>query len=133
MDTQKTGHFICLLRKQRGLTQAELAARIGVTDKAVSRWEPGKGFPDVSLLPPLAQALGTSVTELLAGEPLTAEEKAQRSDGALVEALRYAGSMGRKTAAVLLTVAGCFLLLAPLFMAGRTLEVRLAGGVLLRA
>ena len=131
MDTQKTGHFICLLRKQRGLTQAELAARIGVTDKAVSRWETGKGFPDVSLLPPLAEALGTSVTELLAGEPLTPEERAQRSDGALVEALRYAGRMGRKTAAVLLVVAGCFLLLAPAFIAGRTLEVQLAGAVLL--
>ena len=131
MDTQKTGLFICLLRKQKGLTQAELAERIGVTDKAVSRWETGKGFPDVSLLSPLAEALGTSVTELLAGEPMSVEERAERSDSAALEALRYAGRMGRKTAAVLLTVAGCFLLLAPLFMAGRTLEVRLAGAGLL--
>ena len=127
MDAKKTGLFICLLRKQKNMTQAELAARLNVTDKAVSRWETGKGFPDVSLLPPLAEALGTSVTELLAGEPLTAEEKAQRSDGALVEALRYAGGMGRKTGAVLLTVAGCFLLLAPLFTAGLTPGVLLAG------
>ena len=67
MDAKKTGSYICLLRKQRGLTQAELAERIGVTDKAVSRWERGKGFPDITLLPPLAQVLGTSVTELLAG------------------------------------------------------------------
>ena len=131
MDAGKTGLFICLLRKQKHMTQAELAALLHVTDKAVSRWETGKGFPDVSLLPLLAEALDTSVTELLAGEPLTLEEKARRSDGALVEALRYAGRMGRKTAAVLLTVAGCFLLLAPLFMAGRTLEVRLAGAGLL--
>lgn len=127
MDTQKTGLFICLLRKQKGLTQNQLAQRIGVTDKAVSRWETGKGFPDISLLPSLADALGTSVTELLAGEPLTAEEKAERSDSAVLEALRYAGGMGRKVLTVLLAVAGCFLLIMPLFMAGGTLGVRLVG------
>ena len=49
MDTQKTGTFLRILRKQKGLTQNQLAERIGVTDKAVSRWETGKGFPDVYL------------------------------------------------------------------------------------
>ena len=131
MDTQKTGTFICILRKQKGLTQSQLAERIGVTDKAVSRWETGKGFPDVSLLQPLAEALGTSVTELLAGEPLTAEEKAARSDSALLEALRYTGSMGKHVLTTLLAVAGGFLLLLPLFMAGGSMGVRLAGVVLL--
>ena len=131
MDTRKTGLFIALLRKQQGLTQAELAEKLGVTDKAVSRWETGRGFPDVGLLEPLAAALGTSVTELLAGEPLTEAEKADRSDGAVLEALRYAKGMGRKTAAALLAVAGCFLLLTPLFMAGRTWGLRLTGAGLL--
>ena len=96
MDAKKTGLFLCLLRKQKGMTQAELAARIGVTDKAVSRWETGKGFPDITLLPPLAEALGTSVAELLAGEPLTTEERAERGDSAALEALRYARGMGRE-------------------------------------
>ena len=127
MDAKKTGLFICLLRKQKGMTQAELAGRIGVTDKAVSRWDTGKGFPDISVLPPLAEALGTPVTELLAGEPMSTEERAERSDSAALEALRYARSMGRNTAAVLLGVAGVFLLLMPLFMAGRTWGLRLAG------
>ena len=127
MDTQKTGTFLRILRKQKGLTQNQLAERIGVTDKAVSRWETGKGFPDVSLLQPLAEALGTSVTELLAGEPLTAEEKAERSDSALVEALRYTGGMGKKVLTALLAIAGCFLLLLPLFMAGGALGLRLIG------
>ena len=127
MDAKKTGTFIGMLRRQMGLTQAELAERIGVTDKAVSRWETGKGFPDLSLLQPLAEALGTSVTELLAGEPLSAEEKAARSDSALLEALGYARRMGRPTAGALLAAAGGFLLLAPLFLAGGTIGLRLAG------
>ncbi|MCI9514308.1 MAG: helix-turn-helix domain-containing protein [Oscillospiraceae bacterium] len=131
MEPQKTGQFICILRKQRGLTQRELAEAIGVTDKAVSRWERGRGLPDVSLLSPLAGALCTSVTELLAGEPLSEEERTARGDSVLLEALRYTGSMGRKTAALLIAAAGMFLLLLPLFTAGRTLGLRLAGGVLL--
>ena len=131
MDTQKTGLYICLLRKQKGLTQGQLAERIGVTDKAVSRWETGKGFPDVSLLEPLAQALDTSVTELLAGEPLTAEEKADRSDSALLEALRYAGGMGRPVLGAILAIAGVFLLLSPLYTAGQTAGLWLAGAALL--
>ncbi len=131
MEPQKTGQFICILRKQRGLTQRELAEAIGVTDKAVSRWERGRGLPDVSLLSPLAGALCTSVTELLAGEPLSEEERTARGDSVLLEALRYTGSMGRKTAALLIAAAGIFLLLLPLFTAGRTLGLRLAGGVLL--
>ena len=131
MDPQKTGQFICILRKQRGLTQRELAEAVGVTDKAVSRWERGRGLPDVSLLSPLAAALGTSVTELLAGEPLTAEERGARSDSVLLEALRYTGSMGRKTAVLLTALAGVFLLLLPLFTAGRRLVLRLTGAALL--
>ena len=131
MDPKKTGGFICMLRKQLGMTQAELAARIGVTDKAVSRWERGKGFPDLTLLIPLAEALGTSVTELLAGEAMSVEARAERGDSAALEALRYARSMGRRTAAVLLAVAGCFLLISPLFVAGRTWGLRLAGAGLL--
>ncbi len=131
MEPQKTGQFIRILRKQRGLTQRELAEAIGVTDKAVSRWERGRGLPDVSLLSPLAGALGTSVTELLAGEPLSEEERTARGDSVLLEALRYTGSMGRKTAALLMAAAGVFLLLSPLFTASRVLGPCLAGGVLL--
>ena len=68
MDLQKTGSFIAQARKAKGLTQKELAKLIGVTDKAVSRWETGTGFPEVSCLEPLADALEVSVLELLRGE-----------------------------------------------------------------
>lgn len=68
MNTYVTGTTIKQLRESRKMTQAELAARIGVSGKAVSKWETAKGLPDISLLQPLAQALGVSVIELMNGE-----------------------------------------------------------------
>lgn len=68
MDRYVTGDVIRALRERKGLTQEELAQRIYVSGKAVSKWETGKGYPDVSLLEPLAAALGISVIELLSGQ-----------------------------------------------------------------
>ena len=71
MDTYVTGATIKSLRETRHLTQAELGNRIGVSSKTVSKWETGKGFPDISLLQPLAEALGISVIELMNGQHIT--------------------------------------------------------------
>ena len=71
MNTYVTGNTIKQLRESRGLTQAELAQTIGVSSKTVSKWETAKGLPDISLLQPLAQALGISVIELMNGEHIT--------------------------------------------------------------
>ena len=68
MDTYVTGRAIRQLRQMRKLTQAELAEQIGVSSKTVSKWETDKGLPDISLLQPLAAALGISVAELLNGQ-----------------------------------------------------------------
>ena len=68
MDRYVTGDVIRRLRESKKLTQEELAERLFVTSKAVSKWETGKGYPDISLLEPLAGALGISVIELLSGE-----------------------------------------------------------------
>ena len=70
MDHYLTGTTIKALREARKLTQAELAERIGVSSKTVSKWETAKGLPDVSLLEPLATALGISVVELMSGKPI---------------------------------------------------------------
>lgn len=70
MNRYVTGAVIKRLREQRKLTQEELADRIHVTGKAVSKWETGQGFPDISLLEPLAKELGISVIELLSGEDI---------------------------------------------------------------
>ena len=70
MNTYVTGVTIRQLREERGLTQAELAERIGVSSKTVSKWETAKGLPDISLLQSLAKALGISVIELMNGEKI---------------------------------------------------------------
>lgn len=70
MDAQKFGAFIAEMRKARGLTQAALAAQLHVTDKAVSRWERGLGFPDINTMEPLAAALGVTILELMRSERL---------------------------------------------------------------
>lgn len=67
MNQYVTGAVIKELREKNHMTQAELAERLGVSDKAISKWETAKGYPDISLLEPLASALGVSITELISG------------------------------------------------------------------
>ena len=83
MDNLRFGAFVAQLRKEKQWTQQELADRLHVTDKAISKWETGKGFPEVTLLEPLAQALEVSLVELLQGErnpsPTLTKEEAGRT------------------------------------------------------
>lgn len=74
MDKTKTGELIAAARKEKSLTQKDLAQTLHVSDRAVSKWERGAGFPDVSLLEPLADALGLTVLDLLRGEEQEAAE-----------------------------------------------------------
>ena len=80
IDKEKFGAFLTQLRKEKGMTQKELAEQLYVSDKAVSKWERAQSLPDISLLQPMAEILGVSVTELLSGrtiredQPLTVEE-----------------------------------------------------------
>lgn len=68
LDNKKIGQLIAAKRKETGYTQQQLAELLGVTNKAVSKWETGEGLPDISLFPVLAEVLGLSVDELLQGE-----------------------------------------------------------------
>ena len=68
MENYVTGAVIRRLREAKGLTQLQLAEKLDVTDKAISKWETGKGLPDISLIEPLSAALGVSVMELMSGE-----------------------------------------------------------------
>ena len=74
MDQKKTGAFIAQCRKEKNLTQMQLAELLEVTNQAVSKWENGRGMPDVSLLQPLCNALDISLNELFSGEHISAEE-----------------------------------------------------------
>lgn len=87
MDAIKTGGFIAQLRKEKGYTQKALAEKLNVSDKAISRWETGKGFPETSLLKPLSDALGVSIGELLAGEYIEQEVVKEKVDHVIVSSM----------------------------------------------
>lgn len=72
MDQKKIGAFIAQCRKEKSLTQIQLAELLDITNQAVSKWENGRGMPDVSLLQPLCDALGISLNELFSGEHISA-------------------------------------------------------------
>ena len=68
MNAEKTGQFICQLRKEKHMTQTALAEQLNLSNRTVSKWENGDGLPDISVLPKLADALGVTVDELLRGK-----------------------------------------------------------------
>ena len=78
MKKQTMGETIAALRKKQGMTQMELAEQVGVTDKAVSKWERDLSCPDVNSLPRLAQILGVSVDELMQNKPAVSENKLRK-------------------------------------------------------
>ena len=84
MTSKECGNFISELRKEKKLTQKELAEKINVSDKAVSRWETGKGYPDVTSLVSLSEYFDVSVNELLAGKRLTVEDIKETADENLI-------------------------------------------------
>lgn len=110
MDNLQFGAFVARLRKEQGITQKELADRLNVTDKAVSKWETGKGFPDVKLLEPLAQALGVSLVELMQGKRQAAEILTVAEAGAVVS--QAMGQSERTTARRYLRLFRWFLIAA---------------------
>lgn len=134
MDLKKTGAFIAQRRRDRGLTQSQLAAHLAVTDKAVSRWETGRGFPDPATLPALAEALGVSIAELVNGEAAAVEETRESSEEAVLSALRYAGGLRRQTLGAVLLAAGVLCLFYGLVAVGvSTLAFYLLSAALLAA
>ena len=88
MNYDKTGKFIAALRKEKELTQNELAEKLNITDRAVSRWERGKGCPDISLLEDLSKILDVSIIELLKGEKLNNKQKLEKEE--LLYSMNYA-------------------------------------------
>ena len=88
MDTKATGALIAQRRKQLAPSQAELAERLHVTDKAVRRWETGRGMPGLDSLEPLSKELGLSISELLSGKELAMEEVPEAAGGQIMESMK---------------------------------------------
>lgn len=119
MDAKTTGRFIAELRKQRGYTQKELAEKIMVTDKAISRWETGKGLPDTSLLKPLGDILGVSVGELLSGKIIEEAEMKDQTDRIILDSLKYSSRMLANMVNLVLFLIGLALVISPVFLTSR--------------
>ena len=120
MDKNATGRFIAELRKQKGFTQKELAEKLMVTDKAISRWETGKGLPDTSLLKPLGEALDVSISELLSGKIIEEAEMKEQTDKIIFEALIYSKRMLASTICAILFIIGIAFIISPLFWASQS-------------
>lgn len=110
MDPETTGRFIKEMRVKAGMTQKKLADKLHCTDKAVSRWETGKGFPDVSYLIDLAAALDVNVNELLLGRKIESENEKQINDALLVDTIAGTGKKIYRQKIIVLLLLGLLLL-----------------------
>ena len=90
MDLERIGRFIAECRKEKELTQSQLAEKINITDKAVSKWETGKGLPDVSIMIELCNILGINVNELLSGQRLSKENYQEKANENIVSMIKVA-------------------------------------------
>lgn len=87
MNQMKIGKFISECRKEKKLTQSQLAERLNITDKAISKWETGKSLPDIALLLPLCEILDISLNEMFVGEHIPDNEIKERADEVLMDVI----------------------------------------------
>lgn len=108
MDSQKFGAFVAQCRKDKKMTQADLAAKLNVTDKAISRWERGVGFPDINTIEPLAAALDISVAELMKSERIDESEVSISMNNEIVNnTLNFAEKQIQQERKNILSIIGC--------------------------
>ncbi len=96
MDQIKIGKFIASCRKEQGMTQAKLAEKLGISDRAVSKWETGKSMPDTGIMLEVCQLLNISVNELLSGERIMAESFDKRAEENLLAMRREVEEKNRQ-------------------------------------
>ena len=85
MDQIMIGKFIAACRKEKKMTQAQLAEKLGISDRAVSKWETGKCMPDASLMPELCEQLGISINDLFNGRRVTMENYKEAAEAAMLQ------------------------------------------------
>ena len=96
MDQEKIGKFIAICRKKQNLTQAELAEKLCITDRAISKWENGRGMPDSSIMLELCNILNITVNDLLNGEVVTMSDYNVKQDELLVEMVKQKEDYDKK-------------------------------------
>ncbi len=109
MNQEKIGKFIAKSRKEKKLTQAELAEKLGVTDKSVGNWENGRNMPDLSLFKPLCDALDITINDLMSGEKISKDKYQEKFEENIVNTINYSNKKIRKsnnTIAILFLVFG---------------------------
>lgn len=123
MDQNKTGKFIAGERKRKALTQKQLAEMLGISDKTISKWERGGGFPEVSLLLPLCRELDITVNELLAGERVAEEDYKKKAEENMMNLVKEAQESRKKIILSALVAALAILAALPLIVVAGALEM----------
>jgi transcriptional regulator with XRE-family HTH domain len=112
MNQEKIGKFIAMCRKDRKMTQSELAEKLGVTDKSIGNWENGRNMPDLSLFKPLCDELGITINDLLSGEKISKDKYQERFEENIVNTIDYSTKKINKYSNViglLLVIFGLFI------------------------
>ncbi len=119
MNQEKIGKFIANCRKEKNITQAILAEKLGVTDRSISNWENGKNMPDLSLFKPLCEILGITINELLSGERLDKETYQERFEENIVNTIDYSAKKVNKyngTISLIIIVFGLFIMISAIMI-----------------
>jgi len=119
MNQEKIGKFIAECRKNKKMTQSELAEKLGVTDKSIGNWENGRNMPDLSLFKPLCDELGISINDLLSGEKISKEKYQEKFEENIVNTIDYSSKKINKYTNVIgliLVVFGLFIAMSAVIM-----------------
>lgn len=103
MDQTKIGKFIASQRKEHRLTQSQLVEKLGITDKAVSKWECGRGLPEVSLMLPLCAVLDITVNDLLSGEKVSSTDYQEKAEGNMINLMKENEENRKRMASSIIT------------------------------
>ena len=119
MNQEKIGKFIAECRKNKKMTQTELAEKLGVTDKSVGNWENGRNMPDLSLFKPLCDELGITINDLLSGEKISKDKYQEKFEENIVNTIDYSNKKSSKynmVISLLLMIFGLFIALSAVIM-----------------
>lgn len=127
MEQEKIGKFIASCRKEKKLTQKELAEKLGVTEKSISNWENGRNMPDLSLFKPLCNELGISINELLSGNKLNENNYQKKLEENILNTINYTN---KEQKATMLIIIGCLIILLSIFLNKNNLLFAVIGFVI---